>query len=155
MVGTSHSEQVPQETASAAQALLRRVDESPQREASRLPVADRWLPVTWAQLGNGIHRIAACLILHYDQPVTRITNLTTEHVQHGDDSVVRLRLSEADLTMLPELAACSPNCPANHPVAPPGASLTGPLRRLISAVTAPARTARDEFARFEYGPPPI
>ncbi|WP_162830307.1 hypothetical protein [Amycolatopsis palatopharyngis] len=83
------------------------------------PASDRW-----ARARTLLHddasasvpdRVAACLILLYAQPVTRIAALTTEHVQHGDGGAVRLRLGSAGLTVLPDLAQLLTQLPCEQP----------------------------------------
>lgn len=78
----------------------------------------------WARARSLLHddtsgsipdRVAACFILLYAQPVTRIAALTTEHIHQGDDGVVHLELGNADLTVLPELGRMLTQLPCEQP----------------------------------------
>jgi hypothetical protein len=64
-------------------------------------------------------RVAACLVLLYAQPVTRIVALTTEHVRTGDDGDIHLHLGKTGLAVLPELALLLAQLPCELP---PGAA---------------------------------
>src|ERR1043166_6743576 len=55
-------EKLTRKTTSIAQLLLRRVHDSPDREAYRYPVAEQWRSMTWRQSGERIRAIAAGLL---------------------------------------------------------------------------------------------
>jgi long-chain acyl-CoA synthetase len=56
------SETLVRKTKSIAELFLRRVGESPEREAFRYPVADEWRSITWRAAGERVKAIAAGLL---------------------------------------------------------------------------------------------
>jgi hypothetical protein len=67
-------------------------------------------------------RVAACLVLLYAQPVTRIAALTTDHLQRSDDGGVQLHLddphADTGLLVLPELGSLLAQLPGRPPPGP-------------------------------------
>lgn len=62
MTAPKASESLVRKTKSIAELFLRRVGESPEREAFRFPVADEWRSMTWRAAGERVKAIAAGLL---------------------------------------------------------------------------------------------
>lgn len=62
MAASKASETLVRKTKSIAELFLRRVAESPEREAFRYPVADEWRSITWKASGERVKAIAAGLL---------------------------------------------------------------------------------------------
>jgi hypothetical protein len=88
--------------------------------------ADRWARARTLlhddTSANVPDRVAACLVLLYAQPVTRIAALTTDHLQRSDDSGVQLHLDDphddTGLLVLPELGSLLAQLPGRPPPGP-------------------------------------
>ncbi|HRC55644.1 MAG TPA: long-chain fatty acid--CoA ligase [Kofleriaceae bacterium] len=62
IVASKASETLVRKTKSIAELFLRRVEETPDREAFRYPVADEWRSLTWRASGEKVRAIAAALL---------------------------------------------------------------------------------------------
>jgi long-chain acyl-CoA synthetase len=74
-------ERIVRKTTSIAQLLVRRVKETPDREAYRYPVGDQWRSMTWRQTGERVRAIAAGLLslgLHREERVGILCNTRLE-----------------------------------------------------------------------------
>src|ERR1043166_3860532 len=59
---SSSPQRLPRKTTSIAQLLMRRVRDTPDREAYRCPVGEQWRSMTWRQSGERVRAIAAGLL---------------------------------------------------------------------------------------------
>src|ERR1043166_1593444 len=78
---SSSPQRLPRKTTSIAQLLMRRVHDTPEREAYRYPVGEQWRSMTWRQAGERVKAIAAGLMalgLHREERVGVLSNTRVE-----------------------------------------------------------------------------
>ncbi len=83
MAAAKASDALVRKTKSIAELFLRRVKETPEREAYRFPVADEWRSLTWRAAGERVSAIAAALIelgIKREQRVGIICNTRIEWI---------------------------------------------------------------------------
>jgi len=81
MPETTAPEKLSRKTTSVAQLFLRRIQDTPDREAYRYPVGEEWRSMTWRQAGERVKAIAAGLIalgLDREQRVGLLANTRVE-----------------------------------------------------------------------------
>src|SRR6478672_13025047 len=81
MADSTPAERLVRNTTSIPQLLARRVHDTPDREAFRYPVGERWRSMTWRQSGERVKAIAAGLLslgLHREERVGILCNTRVE-----------------------------------------------------------------------------
>ncbi len=81
MTAPKASESLVRKTKSIAELFLRRVGESPEREAFRFPVADEWRSMTWRASGERVKSIAAGLLAEGIKSEERVAILCNTRVE--------------------------------------------------------------------------
>ncbi len=81
MVAPKAPETLVRKTKSLAELFLRRVAESPEREAFRFPVADEWRSMTWRASGERVRAIAAGLLAEGINREDRVAILCNTRVE--------------------------------------------------------------------------
>ncbi len=75
------SEKLVRKTKSIAELFLRRVEETPDREAFRFPVSDEWRSLTWRAAGERVRHIAAALLSFGVQREERVAIICNTRVE--------------------------------------------------------------------------
>src|SRR3954454_1074552 len=78
--GTDSQARSPQRPPSVGAMFLDRVDATPDREAYRRPVGDRWESMTWREAGDRVQLLAAGLLALGVQPEERVALISTTRV---------------------------------------------------------------------------